>query len=175
MVHADHVALLRNGVHATGGVWADLGAGSGAFTLALADLLGDAATIYAVDRDRSALESLRRAMQQRFPYTALHTLVGDFTQRLDLPPLDGVVMANSLHYVRDRTPVLRSVRTLLKPGGRLLVVEYDTARGNQWVPYPFTYPMWETMTREAGFAQAARLATHPSSWLGQFYSAVAWD
>src|SRR5690554_4106120 len=40
MNHQDHVNLLRPGVPATGGVWADFGAGTGAFTLALAELLG---------------------------------------------------------------------------------------------------------------------------------------
>lgn len=45
MDHADHVALLRAGVvvpetHGGAATWADLGAGAGAFTLALADLLG---------------------------------------------------------------------------------------------------------------------------------------
>ena len=44
MDHSDHVNLLRNGV-LPGGVWADLGAGSGAFTLALAELAGPETTI----------------------------------------------------------------------------------------------------------------------------------
>ena len=37
MQHADHVALLRGGVSSPGGVWADFGAGRGAFSLALAE------------------------------------------------------------------------------------------------------------------------------------------
>ena len=40
MNHQDHVNLLRGGVLSTGVIWADLGSGTGAFTLALADLLG---------------------------------------------------------------------------------------------------------------------------------------
>lgn len=39
MNHADHVKLLRDGIHAPGGIWAYFGSGHGAFTLALADLL----------------------------------------------------------------------------------------------------------------------------------------
>jgi len=174
MNHHDHVNLLRKGIPAQGSAWADLGAGNGAFTLALAELLGAGATIHAVDRDQGALNSLAVAMHSHFPQTRLEVLAADFTHPLDLPPLDGIVMANSLHFVRDKQPVLHQVRSLLKPDGRLIVVEYDTDKGNQWVPYPFTYPMWRQIAAEAGFAHSEQLATHPGSWMRQFYSAASW-
>ena len=56
MDHADHVGLLRPAVE-PGGTWADIGAGEGAFTLALADLLGPGGRIVAVDRDAHALRT----------------------------------------------------------------------------------------------------------------------
>ena len=62
MDYADHVALLRDGVPHERGTWADLGAGDGAFTLALADLLPEGSTIHAIDRDRSALEEEPRVL-----------------------------------------------------------------------------------------------------------------
>jgi len=62
MDHADHVRLLQDGV-TPGGVWADLGAGSGAFTLALAELLGPGGEVIAVDRDRGILRELERALR----------------------------------------------------------------------------------------------------------------
>ncbi|TMD25838.1 MAG: class I SAM-dependent methyltransferase, partial [Chloroflexi bacterium] len=52
MNHEDHVRLLRKGIVEPGGVWADFGSGAGAFTLALADLLGTEGSIYSVDKDR---------------------------------------------------------------------------------------------------------------------------
>ena len=58
MNHADLVGLIEGGVTERGGRWADLGAGEGAFTLALADLLGPGAHITAVDRDAGALKRL---------------------------------------------------------------------------------------------------------------------
>jgi precorrin-6B methylase 2 len=100
--HADHVNLLRDGVPGPGGLWADLGAGTGAFTLALADLIGPTGQIYAMDKDRSVLRRLEQAMHARFPATTVHCRVGNFTKRLDLPSLDGVVMANSLHFQRKK-------------------------------------------------------------------------
>src|SRR3974390_1669746 len=104
MNHDDHVALLRDGVDQHGGVWADLGSGSGAFTLALADLLGPSGAIFSVDRDRAALREQERAMRRRFPDRAVTYLAADFTRALDLPPLDGIVMANSLHFQREKEP-----------------------------------------------------------------------
>jgi len=162
--HADHVNLIRDGVGERGGRWADLGAGEGAFTLALAELVGPEAHIVAVDKDRRAL----RALAGRF-----ETVVADFTRPLDLRDLDGVVMANSLHYVRDKQPVLESVRAMLRPGGRLIIVEYGTDRGNTWVPYPFTFAQWEKLAERAGFVTSRLLSTVPSRWLGTMYSAVS--
>jgi ubiquinone/menaquinone biosynthesis C-methylase UbiE len=173
MNHADHVNLLRGGVPAPGGVWADLGAGGGAFTLALAELLELGAVIYAVDRERGSLRQLAGAMQARSPRVTLHTLAADFTQPLALPPLDGIVMANSLHFVRRKEAVLQLVRSYLKPGGRLLLVEYNTDRGNMWVPHPLSYPTWEQLAAACGFAHTELLATQPSSFLGEFYAAMS--
>jgi ubiquinone/menaquinone biosynthesis C-methylase UbiE len=171
MNHSDHVDLLRGGIPARGGVWADLGAGTGAFTLALADLLGPAGVIYAVDRDRGALAQLERAMRSHFPETALHTLKADFTQPLDLPLLDGVVMANSLHFHQAKEPILQRVRGTLKEGGRLIVVEYNVDRGNHWVPYPISYPTWAALARRAGFTRTRWLDSRSSRFLREIYSA----
>jgi ubiquinone/menaquinone biosynthesis C-methylase UbiE len=173
MEHSDHVALLRKGVSGPGGVWADLGSGTGAFTLALADLIGPSGEIYSVDRDRGALRTQERQMRARFPEVVVHYLAADLTRALDRPLLDGVVMANSLHFQRAKEPVLRLMYSYLRPGGRLILVEYGTDRGNPWVPYPLSYPAWEAVARRNGFGDTRLLATRPSRFLGQIYSAVS--
>lgn len=173
MIHEDHVSLLRAGIPGPGGIWADLGSGGGAFTLALADLLGPTATIYSVDKDRRALQSQEQAMHARFPEVRVVYQCADFTRPLDFPPLDGVVMANALHFQRDKTAVLRSVYGYLRPGGRFVLVEYSADSGNPWVPYPLSYPTWEALAASHGFTETQLLAERPSRFLGGMYSAVS--
>jgi ubiquinone/menaquinone biosynthesis C-methylase UbiE len=173
MNHTDHVNLLRGGISHSGGVWADLGSGSGAFTLALADLIGEDGEIYSVDQDGGALGQQKREMQARFPKVAIHYQQANFTRRLDLPPLDGLVMANSLHFHRQKDGILGLVQDYLKPDGRLILVEYNTDQGNTWVPYPLSYPTWEKLAGRVGFKDTRLLADRPSRFLHSIYSAVS--
>ena len=174
MNHADHVALLAGGVtQGEGGTWADLGAGTGAFTLALADLIGPHGIIHAIDRDRAALAELRSAFVSAVPQAELRVQAADFTRRVDLADLDGVVMANSLHFVEDKTRVLGLVRGYLKHGGRLILVEYDSDRGNAWVPHPLSFETWRDLASETGFVETRKLATVPSRFLHRIYSALS--
>ncbi|MBC7871646.1 MAG: methyltransferase domain-containing protein [Chitinophagaceae bacterium] len=173
MNHVDHVNLLRGGITESGGLWADLGAGAGAFTLALAELVGSSAEIYAVDRDGGALKQQERTMREQFPATKVHYRTADFTRPLDLPLLDGVVMANSLHFHRQKNPILQLVRGYIKQGGRLLVVEYNVDSGNTWVPYPLSYPTWAVLAKQNGFSETRLLASRPSRFLKEIYSAVS--
>jgi len=172
--HDDHVSLLRPARLPSGGTWADLGAGTGAFTLALRELVGGEAVIYAVDKDRSSLAELRRGYEGRFGETSgLHILHADLRAIPGLPPLDGVLMANSLHFFKDNVDLLSRVRGLLKPGGMLLLVEYNVDRGNPWVPYPLSFSTFKSAATAAGFEVPRLVATHPSSFLREFYSASA--
>lgn len=173
MNHHDHVDLLRGGVPTPGRVWLELGSGEGAFTLALADLIGSTGTIYSVDLDQRALNTQEREMRSRFPGRTIHYLRADFSKPLNLPAVDGVLMANSLHFHRDKSAILRLVRGYLRPAGRLIMIEYNVDRGNTWVPHPISYPSWEKLARDTGFAKTRLLATKPSRFLNEIYSALS--
>ncbi|MGD9933973.1 MAG: class I SAM-dependent methyltransferase [Dehalococcoidia bacterium] len=174
MDHTDHVNLLRDGVSAPGGTWADLGCGAGAFTLALAELVGDAARIYAVDQNAGALRTNAESMRRRFPHVLVHYQTVDFTQPMELPELDGIVIANSLHFQRAQSVVVSLLRGYLREGGRIVVVEYNIEQGNSGVPHPVPYRRWEDLAREAGFEHTELLRTRPSRFLREIYSAVSW-
>jgi ubiquinone/menaquinone biosynthesis C-methylase UbiE len=179
----DHVNLLRPANLEPGGSYADFGAGSGAFTLALRELVGLDAIIYAVDKDKSSLRKLERSHRARFDTTLRHAqggaaglilLPNDFSRALSLPPLDGIVMANSLHFFKDRETILRRARGFLKPGGALLLVEYNVDKGNLWVPHPLSFDTFRTLAPRAGFTEPRLLAKIPSRFLREFYSAAAY-
>jgi ubiquinone/menaquinone biosynthesis C-methylase UbiE len=167
--------LLRPGVPSPGGLWADLGCGDGIFTAALYVLIQPGGEIYAVDKDRHALQALERHFRESFPAASLSPVLADFTRPLTLPPLDGLLMANSLHFVADAGKALVLVRLsdLLRPGGRLIVVEYNTARANFAVPHPLDDAGFLALAREAGLHEPQLLAKIPSTFLGEMYSALA--
>lgn len=171
MKHPDHVDLIRAGVEGAGPRWLELGAGDGEFTLALTDLLR-AGDITAVDRDRWALPDLERRVVDAFPAMTLRTVVADFTEGLPEGPFDGVLAANSLHFVEDVAPVLAAIRGVLAPGGRLVVVEYDADHGNPWVPHPIPFGRWTDLATAAGFTSPRLIHRVPSRFLGSIYGAV---
>ena len=173
MDHTDHINLLRPASLDKGGSWADLGAGSGAFTFALRELIGPTASIYAVDKDRTSLDTLKREYRTRFKNDAnLHLQVEDFSRTTNLPLLDGILAANSLHYFKDRVKVLQHIKSFLKPNGKLIVIEYNVDSGNPWVPYPFSFGSFGKLALQAGFSEPKLLATNPSRFLREFYSAL---
>lgn len=175
MDHNDHVNLLKPTELPTGGTWADFGAGSGAFTLALRELVGPHANIYAIDKDSRGFRELEKEHREKFTTSQnVHALRADFTGPLSLPPLDGIVMANSLHFFKDKLKVLRHVRSFLKLNGALLLVEYNVNLGNLWVPHPISFESYRELAPRAGFSEPQLLAKAPSRFLKEFYSAVAY-
>ena len=114
----------------------------------------------AVDRDARALRTNEDRVRKRFPATDLTTLVADLTGPLALPELDGLVAANSLHYVRPerQVEVIRTLAGHLRPGGRFVVVEYDADRGNPYVPFPFSVASWRRLATRQGSSRRRRSA-----------------
>jgi SAM-dependent methyltransferase len=163
MRHADAVAMLAPGdLHTPDPtVWADLGCGDGTFTVALADLLVDGSIIHAVDRDPAALARLPR----RHEGVVIERHQADFVAGA-WPPgrLDGVLMANSLHFVPDPVVFLQSCTPHLAHGGRLLIVEYDMSARNPWIPYPVSRDLLGRSAAAAGFSTVKELGRRPSRY-----------
>lgn len=166
MTLQDAVALIRcpanDGVR---GTWYDFGAGSGTFTRALATLLPSGSVIHAVDSDARALATL----DARIGDVTVVTVVADVMDVPTAPSVDGVVMANALHFVRDQAVLLRRLRTM---SPCCIVVEYEERRPSRWVPYPMPLATLTALADTTGFTRVTRLGTYRSAFGGHMYSAL---
>jgi len=172
MTREDHLALLRGLVKGRAGYWADLGSGTGAFTSALAELMGGEGRILSVDRDSSALAEQESTLRAQFPQLEIRMSTADFTSLSGLSNLDGVLMANSLHFQRNAGEVLRRVSEWLAPGGSLVIVEYDIELPSPWVPYPVPFRRLVKIADAAGLGPVRLVETRPSRYHRRVYSAV---
>jgi ubiquinone/menaquinone biosynthesis C-methylase UbiE len=164
--------LLTPAVAGMEGVWADVGCGDGVFTYLLLDLLQPGSEVYAVDKSQSTLQRLQQHLAGSVPADKLHPILADFTRSLSLPPLDGMLLANSLHFVRHKAPLLKQLIRLLKPGGRMIVIEYNTNQGNSAVPYPLNETDFLTLALDTGLLQPQIVTKAPSSFLGEMYTGM---
>jgi SAM-dependent methyltransferase len=168
------LALLRAAIpSAEGELWADLGAGGGTFMRALAAIVGSAGYVYAIDNDERAVAGLQRWSAAMRGGPAITVLRADIAQPLDSPPLDGVVMANVLHFVADQAGVLKRIAAQLKPGGRVVLIEYEGRRPSPWVPYPVSAARFAELAAGAGLTPPRIATTRPSAFGGVLYVAVA--
>lgn len=151
-------------------VWCDLGCGSGLFTFALAHLLNAGSSVYAVDKTAVKLNTFLQPEA-----TAVLPLQLDFeTSPLPLHDLDGILMANSLHYVRDKVALIRNLSACLKPNGNFLIVEYDTDTPvSHWVPYPISFRKLKQVFSAAGFAAIEQVGERESVY-GRANLYAAW-
>lgn len=171
MTPRDALSLLKPGVTVAGETWADLGAGRGTFTVALSELLDPAGRVVAVDRNARALRQLELSPSSG---ATVHTLHADFTGPLELPRLDGLLLANALHFVERQVPVLKRLGGYLRPGGRVLFLEYDTAQASPWNPYPLPPGRLEQVVSAAGLESLRELGRRPSAFGGrELYLTVA--
>jgi hypothetical protein len=161
LIHTPHIKWERPQS------WCDLGCGSGTFTTALAHLLAPGSMIHAVDLDARALDSV----PNHYNGVEIRKLLGDIgSPSLRLPPVEGILMANSLHFIQEQQEL---IRRLLSVTDRFLIVEYERSKPNRWGPYPVGFERLRQLFNGAGVQHVDKLATRPSLFGGTIYSALA--
>lgn len=135
--------------------WADLGCGSGIFTSALAHLLPKYSHIIAIDK---SFQNISSTAQVTIQFLKANFESGD----LPLSNLDGILMANSLHYVEDKKAFLSGLQKYFKGKGLFILIEYDTLKGNSWVPFPIDMAEAILLFQELGYQHILKLGQKPS-------------
>ena len=145
--------LLREILKVKGGTVAvDLGAGTGAFALRLAPLLGTKGRVYAVDDSADMLGILK----SRNPPPNLFTIKADFTKTgLESGIADFCLATFILHEITEPHKVVDEAYRLLKPGGRLLVLEWRAEFDSPGPPQKIriTSEKMESMFNAVGFSE----------------------
>lgn len=108
---------------------ADVGAGTGLYTIPMAQAVGAQGAVFAVDISPNFLNFIaRRAQQQELVNVCTVLGTQDSTQ---LPPetLDLVFICDTYHHFEDPVAVLGSIHRSMKPGARLVVIDFDRREG----------------------------------------------
>lgn len=107
----------------------EVGAGRGRYAVKFAERVGPKGKIYANDILSWKLEYLNTRCK-RDSITNIETILGTETDpRLPKGKLDMVYLINTYHHVSEQIPVLKNIIPSLKPGGVLVVIEADPAKG----------------------------------------------
>ena len=110
-------------------VVADIGAGTGLYTLMFAEAVGDQGRVFAEDIEPLFLDLINRRAEDA-GFENITAVLGRETD-VTLPEnsIDVVFIADTYHYFDDREVVMKSVLKALKPDGSLVIVDYDLKTG----------------------------------------------
>lgn len=143
----------------SGMVVADIGAGSGYFTRRLAKRVGPAGRVYAVDVQPEMLRFLKADLNRR-GIENVNIRLGVATEpRLAEDSIDLALMVDVYHEFSHPYEMLEALCRALKPGGRLVFVEYRAE--DPFVPIKPLHKMTETQVRKEA-------AAHPLKWMHTF-------
>lgn len=135
---------------------ADVGAGSGYLTWRLAERVGPTGRVYATDIQPEMIAILRTNMAARRLTNVVPVLSTPEDPHLPTNSLDLIILVDVYHECEFPYEMARGMTAALKPGGRLVLVEY---RGeDQWVPIKRLHKMTEAQVRR-------EMALHDLEWV----------
>jgi 2-polyprenyl-3-methyl-5-hydroxy-6-metoxy-1,4-benzoquinol methylase len=102
---------------------ADLGAGTGVFTVPLAKAIGASGKVYAIDVD-SGLLAIVRDKAKSEGLANIETILAGATDSRVREPVDLLFICDTMHHLPDQAAYVRQFARLLRPGGRVVVIDF---------------------------------------------------
>jgi len=121
---------------------ADLGAGTGYFSRYLAGAVGERGTVFAVDTEPNLVAHLRERAEQEHTANVAPLLASFDDSRLPRAAVDLVLIVDTFHHLDHRLDYLRRLRRVLKPSGRVAIVDWQAQ------PLPVGPPPEHKLPRE---------------------------
>jgi ubiquinone/menaquinone biosynthesis C-methylase UbiE len=110
----------------------DFGAGTGHYSRAAAGIVGASGKVYAIDVQEDVLKHLKLNAHAHHQYI-IDTIWGDIEKpggtHLRDASLDAVILANTFFQIENRFGLLAELKRVLKPGGKLMVVDWAGSYG----------------------------------------------
>jgi ubiquinone/menaquinone biosynthesis C-methylase UbiE len=147
---------------------ADIGAGSGYFTLRLARAVGEKGAVFAVDVDEGMLGYLRQRLSKENIKNVQVMQVPPHDPLLIDGSADLVFLCNVYHHLEEREVYLRKLRKALKPDGRLVIIDFYKKEGMPVGPPLGMRLSEETVTKELqemGFKVTEKLTFLPYQYI----------
>jgi ubiquinone/menaquinone biosynthesis C-methylase UbiE len=134
---------------------ADLGAGTGVFTLPLAEAVGPGGKVYAIDVDAGLLDIVSGKAKAAGGRTIQTIVAGETDPRLP-EPVDLLFICDTLHHLPNQAEYVKQFARLLRPGGRVVVIDF---KAGAWPAghesFAITPAQVDAWMKAAGFTRSA--------------------
>ena len=146
------VTLVKIGLR-EGDIFRDIGAGSGIFTIAAAELTRN--RVYALELDEGLIAIINEKARAMNLYNVDSRKVTSEDLLMEKDSVDLALLATVLHEIADRSAFIINARDMLKPGGRVAVIEFHKRATSMGPPEALRMAKDEVaeIFKHAGFVQ----------------------
>ncbi len=129
---------------------ADIGAGSGYFTVLFSEAVGPEGKVYAIDIEQEYLDHIKDRAKTKKLENIVLKLVEPDDPELEQGSQDTVFFCNTWHYIEKRGAYLKKLHRAIKPGGKLAIIDFKMEK----IPFG---PAYENRLPKAQLIREAQL------------------